>query len=57
MGKVSIRSWLVLLALLLIVLVSLKYRNDMANDLAEYCSTPGAGAFSMKLACIPRRDQ
>ena len=57
MGKISIRNWLVLLAFLLVALCYAKFRNGTDNELAEYCAAPGTGAFSMKLACIPRRDQ
>lgn len=62
--KHSIRrrlGFVLLLALPLLAYAAVQYQQDRARaqaaELAAYCAEPATGAFSLKLACIPRRDQ
>lgn len=49
------------LALPLLAYAGVQYQQrvarDQAAELAAFCAEPATGAFSLKLACIPRRDQ
>ena len=49
------------LALPLLAYAAVQYQqhraSEQAAELAAYCAEPATGAFSLKLACIPRRDQ
>lgn len=62
--KCSLRRRLGLALLLILPLLAyaaVQYQQaasrEQAAELAAYCAEPATGSFSLKLACIPRRDQ
>ncbi|MNP53183.1 hypothetical protein D3C76_1476340 [compost metagenome] len=54
-------GFVLLLALPLLAYAAVQYQQaaarEQAAELAAYCAEPASGSFSLKLACIPRRDQ
>jgi hypothetical protein len=52
---------LLVVGLPLLAIAAVQYQEraarERAAELAAFCAEPTTGSFSMKLACIPRRDQ